>query len=62
MKLHALIQFIRRLVDAVQHVRTGGRTTRARAVRRATAPPYRCTECRQPVLHSPDWRDHLDRD
>lgn len=56
---HTVIEFIRRLIEAVQHIRTGGRTTRTRAVRRASAPPRRCAECHQPVPHSDDWRDHL---
>lgn len=60
MWFHRLIEFIRRFVAAVQHVRTGGQTTRRRAVRRAVRPPRLCPECRQPVPHSPDWRDHLD--
>lgn len=53
------IQFVRRFIDAVRHVCTGGRTTRARAVRRAAAPPKRCPRCHQPVPHSSDPRDHL---
>lgn len=57
--LHHVVEFIRRLVDAFRHVRSGGKTTRRAAVRRATAPPRRCAECRQPVPHSDDWRDHL---
>ncbi|MGE3414097.1 MAG: hypothetical protein AB7L91_17970 [Dehalococcoidia bacterium] len=60
MKFYRLIEFLRRFVDAVRHVRSGGRTTRARAVRRAAAPPRRCACCGGPVNHSADWRDHLD--
>lgn len=62
MKFHRLLLFIRRLVDAVRHVRSGGRTTRTRARARAAAPPRKCPECRQPVEHSPDYRDHLHDD
>lgn len=57
--IQRIVEFISRLIDAFRHVRTGGRTTRTRAVRRASAPPRRCPECRQAVQHSPDWRDHL---
>lgn len=57
--LHALVVAVRRFAEAVQHVRTGGRTTRQTAVRRATRPPDRCPSCHQPVPHSDDWRDHL---
>lgn len=53
------IQWVQRLVEAFRHVRSGGQTTRTRAVRRAARPPRRCTECHQPVPHSADWRDHL---
>lgn len=57
---HKLLLLIRRVADAVRHVRSGGQTTRARAVRRAAAPPRPCACCGGPVGHSPDWRDHLD--
>ncbi|MDN5929503.1 MAG: hypothetical protein L0I24_00295 [Pseudonocardia sp.] len=57
--IQRIVEFFRRLFTAIQHVRTGGQTTRRRAVRRATRPPQRCTECRQEVPHSSDWRDHL---
>lgn len=56
---HAVIEFIRRLIEAIQHVRTGGRTTRSRARSRAARPPRPCPTCHQPVTHSDDWRDHL---
>lgn len=58
--LRSLVEFLRRLFAAIQHVRTGGRTTRRRAVRRASAPLRRCSACHQPVPHSEDWRDHLE--
>lgn len=58
--LHALLAAIQRFLDALRHVRTGGATTRRRAVRRAEAPPQKCPSCHQPVKHSPDWRDHLE--
>lgn len=51
--------FVQRLLEAFRHVRTGGATTRRTAVRRAARPARRCTECRQPVPHSDDWRDHI---
>lgn len=57
---HRIIEFIRRLVEAIQHVRSGGRTTRSRARFRAAAPPRPCPTCHQPMKHSDDWRDHLD--
>lgn len=57
--IHRLIVAIRTWLDAFRHVQTGGKTTRTRAVRRATRPPDRCPSCRQPVPHSPDWQDHL---
>ncbi len=57
--MHYVIAWIERVLDAFRHVRSGGRTTRRRAVRKAAAPPRRCSECRQPVPHSSDWRDHL---
>ncbi len=53
------LQFIRRLIEAVKHVRSGGQTTVRKARRRATAPPRRCEKCHQPVQHSDDYRDHL---
>lgn len=56
---HHIVEFIRRLLDAVRHVRTGGKTTRVRAQRKASAPSARCASCHQPVPHSDDWRDHL---
>lgn len=62
MWFHRFIEFIRRIVEAVRHVRTGGRSTRARARARAAAPPRRCGCCGQPVQHSPDYRDHLGPD
>lgn len=52
-------QFVLRIIDAFKHVRSGGRTTRTRAVRKAAAPPAKCPTCRREVPHSPDWRDHL---
>lgn len=58
---HRLIEFLRGLVRAFRHVQTGGRTTRTRARVRAARPDRRCGECRQPVPHSHDYRDHLDR-
>ena len=54
-----LHRFIRRLIDAIRHVRTGGRTTVTRARARAAAPPRPCRCCGQAVHHSADWRDHL---
>lgn len=54
-----VIEFLRRLIEAWRHVRSGGRTTRTTATKRATAPPRRCTECRQIVPRSTDWRDHI---
>lgn len=57
----AIVEFLRKLAAAVNHVRTGGKTTRTRARTRAAAPPAKCPRCRQPVPHSPDWRDHLHR-
>lgn len=59
MWFHRLITFIRRIADAVRHVRTGGRSTRTRARARAAAPPRRCRCCHQEVHHSSDWRDHI---
>ena len=59
--LYRLILFIRRLIDAFRHVKTGGKSTERRARARAAAPPQRCPECGQEVLHSPDWRDHLEK-
>jgi hypothetical protein len=56
---HALVVAIRRWGDAFRHVRSGGRTTRVRAIRRASAPPRRCTQCNQPIPHSRHWEDHL---
>lgn len=54
------VMFIRRLIDAFRHVRTGGKTTRRRATARAIRPAERCPACRQPVPHSPHWEDHLE--
>lgn len=54
------LQFIRRLIEAVRHVRSGGQSTRTAAVRRSARPVRRCESCRQQVPHSTDWRDHLD--
>lgn len=54
-----IVRLIQRIVAAFQHVRTGGRTTRTRAVRKAEAPPKRCPTCGQEVPHSADWRDHI---
>lgn len=56
---HNLVDFIRRFVEAVRHVCSGGQTTRRTAVRRANRPPERCETCRQPVRQSDDWRDHI---
>jgi len=53
------IEWLRKLIEAWRHVRTGGATTRRTAVRRAARPARRCTECHQPVPHSDDWRDHI---
>lgn len=54
-----VVHFLQRLVAAVQHVRTGGATTRTQARVRAAAPPRRCPTCHQTVSHSPDYRDHM---
>jgi hypothetical protein len=56
---YSLVALIARWIEAYRHVRSGGRTTRTAAVRKATAPPRRCPTCRQPMPHSADWRDHL---
>lgn len=55
-----VVEFVRRLVAAIRHVRSGGQTTVRRAHRRAAAPARRCSACHQPIEHSQDWRDHLD--
>lgn len=57
--LHRAVEFTRALVAAVRHVRTGGRTTRTAAQRRADRPPRVCRTCHRPLEHSRDWRDHL---
>lgn len=57
--IHRLILILRRWWAAVQHVRTGGRTTRTAARTRAARPPRTCKACHQPIQHSGDWRDHL---
>ena len=57
-----IVEFLRRFVESVRHVRTGGQSTRARAARRASRPPRQCPECHQPIPHSPDWRDHIHRE
>lgn len=56
---HSAIAFLVRLFEAFRHVRTGGRTTRTKAVRKTAAPPPRCPTCRQPIPRSADWRDHI---
>lgn len=50
--------FLRRLFQAIGHVRSGGRTTQTRARKRAARPRI-CHECHQPIAQSDDWRDHL---
>lgn len=57
--IHRIVEFIRRLVAAVRHVRTGGASTRTAARKRADRPPRVCRECHQPIEQSRDWRDHL---
>jgi len=57
--VRSVIEFLRRLVWAARHVRTGGQSTRTAAVRRA-AQTQRCSACRQPIPTSGDWRDHLE--
>ena len=56
---YTVVALIARWFDAVRHVRTGGKTTRSAAVRKAAAPPPRCPHCHQPMKHSTDWRDHI---
>jgi sugar (pentulose or hexulose) kinase len=56
--IRSVLAGLRRLVQAVRHVGTGGQTTRTAAVRRA-ARPVRCSACHQPIPQSDDWRDHL---
>jgi hypothetical protein len=56
---YTLVALIARWIEALNHVRTGGRTTRTAAVRKAAAAPPRCPSCHQPMKHSTDWRDHL---
>ena len=46
--MHRFIEFIRRLIDAFRHVRSGGKTTKARAQRRV-ARPASCPTCHQPT-------------
>lgn len=57
--VHQTIEFIRSLVRAIRHVRTGGQSTVQTARRRAAQPARRCSQCHQPVRHSADYRDHL---
>lgn len=57
--MHKILGFIRHLIQAIRHVRSAGQTTRARAVRGSERPARLCRECRQPIEHSRDWRDHL---
>jgi hypothetical protein len=52
-------EFLRRLVSAIRHVRTGGASTQRRAQKRASRPGM-CSACRQPIPQSDDWRDHLE--
>lgn len=54
-----IIEFLQKLVAAIKHVRSGGKTTRTKARRKAEAPPEKCPTCHQPVPHSADWRDHI---
>lgn len=56
---HRIVRWVRRLVAAFRHVRSGGQTTRTSARREADRPPRVCRECHQPIEHSRDWRDHL---
>ena len=57
--IHRIIEGLRRFLGAVRHVRSGGESTRARARSRAERPPRTCRACHQPLVHSTDWRDHL---
>lgn len=57
--IHRIVEFVKRLVAAIKHVRTGGATTRTAARRRAARPPTVCRTCHRPLEHSADWRDHL---
>lgn len=57
--IHRLVLLLRKWWAAVQHVRTGGASTRTKARRRAGREPRTCTHCHQPIQHSTDWRDHL---
>ena len=58
-RAHGGLVFLQRLLEAIRHVRTGGASTRARARRRAAAPPKKCRTCGQRLPHSSDYRDHL---
>lgn len=54
-----VIELIRKFIEAIRHVRSGGRTTVRAARTRAARPPKKCPACHQPVAHSTDYRDHL---
>lgn len=57
---HKFLMALRTWWAAIEHARSGGKTTKRRAVRRAQAWPRKCPTCQQTVPHSSQWRDHYD--
>lgn len=52
--MQSFIEFIRRMIAAFQHVKTGGKSTKTRARRIASRPPRKCHACGQTVQHNTD--------